>query len=321
MKFSYILASFVASAIITAQSTVNANLNAYTDNPLFTALLVFIAGLIGIFFIVLFHTKSRQAFLSVPKLVKSGELKWWHLTGGFTGATFVIVQSAIVSGLGVAIFTVTVVAAQTAGALFIDKAGFGPAGKQPVTLMKIISAVLGVVGVVVSVSGKTSDSNSSLGIFVAAAFAVSVLVATQPALNGQVAVKSGMATAATLVNFIGGLSLIIVANIVMYFVDPKPFVMPPLPHENLAIWLGGPFGIIFVLTAAAVAKPLGIFIFTLTSVLGQLSGAVLLDYFFPTEATDFNVRLFVGIAITAFAVVLASGGNNPSAPKRGTHRK
>ena len=300
-------------------------MNVQTDNPLFTALLVFVAGLVVIAVTVLFHSKSRKAFASIPGLVKSGDLKWWNLTGGVTGATFVVVQSAIVASLGVAIFTVTVVAAQTAGSLFIDKAGFGPSGKHPVTFMKIVSAVLGVVGVIVSVSGKASDASSTLGLYVLAAFAVAVLVATQPALNGQVAVKSGMATAATLVNFIGGLSFIVLANVIMHFVDPKPYVMPQLPWENLAIWLGGPFGVLFVLTAAAVAKPLGIFLFTLSSVLGQLAGAVLLDYFFPTEATNFNARLFIGLGITAFAVVLASGNGNSTTggkkPKHGTHRK
>lgn len=320
VKFSHILAALFASMIISLQSPVNADLNSYTDNPLFSAALVFISGLLLIGAIVLFHPKSRQAFLSIRGHLKSGDLKLWHLTGGFTGSLFVIVQSAIVSAVGVALFTVTAVAGQTAGALVTDKLGIGPSGKLQVTPLKLISAFIGVGGVVVTVSGKFNDANFAIG-SVALAFVVAVLVASQPAINGQIATRTGIATGATLVNFIGGLTFIGIANLIMYFVDPKPFVMPPMPWENLYIWLGGPFGVIFVLVSAAVAKPLGIFIFTLTALVGQLTSAILWDYFFPTDATDLNSRLFIGLAITVFSVLMASGGNSKEKAKRGTHRK
>lgn len=306
--------------IISLQSPVNAELNGYTDNPLFSALLVFISGLLLIGLVVLFHSRSRRAFLSIPGFVKSGELKWWQLTGGVSGALFVTVQSGIVAALGVAVFTVTAVAGQTAGALVTDKFGLGPAGKQKITALKLFSAALGVGGVVISVSGQAHESSSSIGIFIVIALLVSIVVASQPALNGQIATRTGIATAATLVNFIGGLMFILAANVIMHFIDPKPFVMPPLPSENLTIWLGGPFGVIFVLIAAAVAENLGIFLFTLTALVAQLTSAILWDYFFPTDATDLNARLFIGLAVTVFSVLIASG-NNKDKVKRGTHRK
>lgn len=319
MKFSYVLAAFIGGMIISLQSPVNAELNGYTDNPLFSAALVFISGLLMIGLVVLFHPRSRTAFLSIPGLVSSGELKWWQLTGGVSGALFVTVQSGIVAALGVAVFTVTAVAGQTAGALVTDKFGLGPAGKQKITALKLFSAALGVGGVVISVSDKANDSSQALGLFIIVALLVSVVVASQPALNGQIANRTGIATAATLVNFIGGLLFILIANVVMYFVDPTPLVMPPMPWENPTIWLGGPFGVIFVLVAAAVAENLGIFLFTLTALVAQLTSAILWDYFFPTDATNLNARLFIGLAITVLSVLLASAGTGKS--KRGTHRK
>lgn len=306
--------------IIAVQSPINGELNSYTDNPLFTAALVFVSGLLISGIVVVFHPASRKSFTSIPALVKAGEIKWWHLTGGLTGALFVTVQSGIVAAIGVAIFTVTSVSGQTSGALLIDKLGIGPAGKQSVTALRLFSAVLGVGGVAISVSGQVNDSAKAVGLFVALTFIVAVLVASQPALNGQIAVRTGVATGATLVNFIGGLFFIGIANVVKYFLDPQPFVLPPMPWENPGIWLGGPFGVIFVLISAAVAKPLGIFIFTLTSLVGQLSSAILWDYYFPTEATDLNARLFIGLAVTAFAVVLASG-NGKAKTAHGSHRK
>ena len=55
------------------------------------------------------------------------------------------------------------------------------------------------------------------------------------------------------------------------------------------------------------AKTLGVFLFTLTSVVGQLSGAILMDVVFPTAATNITWQLLLGISMTGAAVVLASG--------------
>jgi transporter family-2 protein len=90
--------------------------------------------------------------------------------------------------------------------------------------------------------------------------------------------------------------------------------VPPLPWENPIIWLGGPFGVIFVLTAAFMAKTLGVFLFTLTSVVGQLSGAILMDLLFPTASTNLNWQLLLGIFMTGLAVILASGKKKVKTP-------
>jgi uncharacterized membrane protein YdcZ (DUF606 family) len=59
------------------------------------------------------------------------------------------------------------------------------------------------------------------------------------------------------------------------------------------------------------AKTLGVFLFTLTSVVGQLSGAILMDVLFPTASTNITWQLLLGISITGAAVVLASGKKKP----------
>ena len=97
--------------------------------------------------------------------------------------------------IGVAIFTVAAVAGQTSAALLVDKAGIGPAGKQPVTLMRIGAAILGIVGVLVSVLGQDSTGQFAFGA-VLISFAAGALVSTQPALNGQIANHTGQPAAA-----------------------------------------------------------------------------------------------------------------------------
>ena len=305
-KFSHIVITFIASIIITAQSSINSELNTYTENPLITALINFTTGLMVLSVMMIFSRPIREGFISIPRLVREGRLKRWQLFGGLSGAFFVASQSSLVQVIGVAIFTVAAVAGQTSAALLVDKAGIGPAGKQPVTLMRIGAAILGIVGVLVSVLGQDSTGQFAFGA-VLISFAAGALVSTQPALNGQIANHTGQPAAATMVNFIVGFITLVVVYAVAHQVNPQSFNVPPMPWENPVIWLGGPFGVMFVLTASFMAKTLGVFLFTLTSVVGQLSGAILMDVLFPTASTNITWQLLLGISITGAAVVLASG--------------
>jgi transporter family-2 protein len=248
----------------------------------------------------------RQGFIRIPSLIREGKLKRWQLFGGLSGAFFVASQSSLVQVVGVAIFTVAAVAGQTSAALLVDKLGIGPAGKQPVTLMRILAAFLGIAGVLISVLGQDSTGQFAFGA-VLISFAAGALVATQPALNGQIANHTGQPAAATLVNFIVGFITLAIVYGVKQQISPQGFIVPPMPWENPIIWLGGPFGVLFVLTAAFMAKTLGVFLFTLTSVVGQLSGAILMDVLFPTATTNITWQLLLGVSITGAAVVLASG--------------
>lgn len=306
IKFSHIVITFIASVIITAQSSVNSELNTYTENALITALINFTTGLLVLALMMIFSRPIRQGCISIPRLVREGKLKRWQLFGGLSGAFFVASQSSLVQVVGVAIFTVAAVAGQTSAALLVDKTGIGPAGKQPVTLMRVAAAILGIAGVLVSVLGQDSSGQFAFGA-VLISFAAGALVATQPALNGQIANQTGQPAAATLVNFIVGFATLVIVYGIKQQVSPQGFNVPPMPWENPIIWLGGPFGVLFVLTAAFMAKTLGVFLFTLTSVVGQLSGAILMDVLFPTATTNITWQLLLGISITGAAVVLASG--------------
>jgi len=306
IKVSHIVITFIASVIITAQSSVNSELNTFTDYPLVTALINFATGLLILSAMMLISRPIRQGFFRIPSLIRAGTLRRWQLLGGLSGAFFVSTQSGLVQVIGVAIFTVAVVAGQTFAALLVDKFGIGPAGKQAVTLARVGAAILGILGVIVSVLGQGSTNEVAFGA-VLVAFAAGALVATQPALNGQIANFTGQPAAAAMVNFIVGFIVLIIVFGAKQQIAPQAIIVPPMPWENPIIWLGGPFGVIFVLTAAFMAKTLGVFLFTLTSVVGQLSGAILMDVVFPTATTNITWQLLVGISMTGAAVVLESG--------------
>lgn len=300
----HILLTYIASVVITAQSTVNGMMNDVTGNPIYTAVLVFIAGLLSTFAVMAVRPRAMRAFWSVGQLIRNSGLKMWHLLGGVSGAAFVSIQSGLVSATGVALFTVAAVAGQTAGALAIDVTGIGPAGKHPLTARRVVAALLGIGGVVLAVSGGDMRLSAVGGAI--ATFAAGVFVSTQPALNGQIALRSREPLAATAVNFIAGLLLLCAVFTGQQLVTAAGFIAPPLPWEDPVIWLGGPFGVFFVLVSASMARSLGVFVFTLTSVVGQLSGAIALQYAHPTGGSSITWQLLTGLAITGAAVLLAS---------------
>ena len=173
VKIGHILLTFIASVVITAQSTVNGMMNDVTGNAIYTAVLVFVTGLATTFAVMLIRPRALRAFLAIGESVRTGGLKMWHLIGGVSGATFVSIQSGLVSATGVALFTVAAVAGQTAGALLFDVTGIGPAGHKPLTLKRVSAALLGVAGVVIAVSGgdmRVSALGGAIVTFAAGAF-------------------------------------------------------------------------------------------------------------------------------------------------------
>src|SRR5690606_33250940 len=101
------------------------------------------------------------------------------------GAVFVLSQSFVAPAIGVALFTVGVVAGQVLGGLVLDKVGAGPGGKVNPSLTRLIGTVLVIVAVAVSVAGSLFD-----GVLEGSAWLVIVPliagfgVAWQSAVNG-----------------------------------------------------------------------------------------------------------------------------------------
>ena len=61
----------------------------------------------------------------------------------------------------------------------------------------------------------------------------------------------------------------------------------------------------FIATAAWVVRPLGILLFALLSITGQLGGALILDRLAPTAGSAPGWQLYLGVGLTGVAVVLA----------------
>lgn len=295
-----IVAALSVGVLVALQSRINSELSERVGAGVLGASISFGTGLILVAVIVASRPQYRRAFASIPGLVRDRRLRAWQLLGGLAGAWLVTTQGIVVGVVGVTTFTVGVVAGQVTGSLLVDRYGVSPAGRLPVTANRAVAAIVAFVSVVFSgMQGGTFGLSVVVLLAVSAGFGISL----QQAINAQVAVATRQPLAATLVNFITGcLGLFTVSAILLATGAVSFGGWPP----EWWLYLGGPIGVTFIALAAWAVHGVGVLVFGLLSIAGQLLGSVAMDLAVPAHATTFGWPQWLGLTFIALAVVLAT---------------
>lgn len=291
----------IAGVAIAVQSRVNGELGVRLADGVAAAVISFGLGLLVLLVLVPATPGGRRGLAALRAALTTGRLRPWQCLGGLCGAFLVATQGLTVGTLGVAVFTVAVVAGQSASSLLVDRAGIGPSGRQPVTGRRLFGAVLTVFAVGLAVGGRLNDP-TALALAVLPLLA-GIAVAWQQAVNGLVGRAAGSPLTATLVNFTVG----IVALLAVFAVDIAVRGLPAgSPPAEPWLYLGGPIGITFIAIAAAVVEFTGVLLLGLATIAGQVVGAVLLDVLLPTAASRPDATTLLGAALTLAAVLIAA---------------
>ncbi|MFC0508036.1 DMT family transporter [Micromonospora costi] len=291
-------ASGVAVAV---QSRINGELGVRLGDGFGAAVISFGIGLLVLLVLVPLVPTGRQGLRDLRGALTAGTLRLWQCLGGICGAFLVATQGLTIGTLGVAVFTVAVVAGQSGSSLAVDRAGIGPTGAQPVTAPRLAGAALTVVAVLLAVSDRLGQPDAL--VLAVLPLLAGVAIAWQQAVNGRVRVASGSALTATLVNFTVGTAALLVAFAVDVVVRGWP--AGSLPAEPW-LYLGGPIGIVFIAVAAAIVRFTGVLLLGLATIAGQIVGAVLLDVALPTAASHPGLTTLAGAALTLVAVLVAA---------------
>lgn len=290
-----------AGVAIAVQSRINGELGVRLADGVAAAVISFGLGLLVLLVLVPATPGGRRGLAALRAALTAGTLRPWQCLGGLCGAFLVATQGLTVGTLGVAVFTVAVVAGQSASSLLVDRAGIGPSGRQPVTGRRLFGAVLTVLAVGLAVGGRLNDP-TALTLAVLPLLA-GIAVAWQQAVNGLVGRAAGSPLTATLVNFTVG----IVALLAVFAVDIAIRGLPAgSPPAEPWLYLGGPIGIAFIAIAAAVVEFTGVLLLGLATIAGQVVGAVLLDVLLPTAASRPDATTLLGAALTLVAVLIAA---------------
>lgn len=295
------------------QARINGELALVVGSGIEAAVASFGSGLLLIAVIVLVVPSARAGTRRLLHAVRvHPRVPLWTFLGGLGGATFVASQGLVVPTTGVALFTIAVVAGLSGNSLVADKYGIGPGGRRPVTWPRVVAALVAVSGVGLAVSGELGNGEVAVGLLLFAIFA-GATVAVQQGLNGRVAVLAGTPLPAALVNFIVGFTALLAVATVIEAFDSQAFTAPPTPWAEPVLWLGGPIGVAFVVVAAFAVRGLGVLVFSLLTIVGQLVGGVLVDLVAPVPGdAGLTWQTIAAVLLSMAATLLAFLGSRRS---------
>ncbi len=290
--------------LIPVQGRINGALGVALGDGIGAAVVSFSTGLVVMTAISLALPKGRAGLARILPAVRERQFPPFYVLAGCIGAFFVFAQSFTVGLLGVALFTVAAVTGQTLSGLLVDRMGIGPAGKRPITGIRVLGSVLTVAAVAWAVSPRFSAGESVLQLLVPVMLPLlaGFLMSFQQAMNGTATVHYGTPIAATLVNFIAGAVLLWAAWLIKLAVAGAG---NPLPAQWW-YYLGGPLGCIFIGIGALLVRSLGVLVTGLGMIAGQLLGSLGLDLVLPVPGTVIALPTVLGTVLTLGAIILAT---------------
>lgn len=282
------------------QSRINGELAGELADPYTAAAISFGSGLVILLVTLALWRPGRAGFGRLRGELRGRRIAWWMLLGGLAGAYFVTTQGLSAGVLGVAVFTVAIVAGQTVGGLVFDVIGLGPGGRRRVTAPRLVGALLALIAIGWAVSGQLAHDVPVLLMLLP--FIAGIGAAWQQAVNGRVRSSADSALTSTVLNFaVGTTALVVVMLVHAGLVGGFPAALPTEPW----LYLGGALGCLFIAGQAIVVRVIGVLVLALAGVAGQLTAALALDLLLPTHGREVDVATIGGTALALVAVVIA----------------
>ncbi len=287
--------------VLTAtQSRVNSELSRALGDAYLAAVISFGSGLVIMLVVLAVWAPGRRGVRRLAASVRGGRTPWWYLLGGAAGGLFVLSQGITGAVLGVALFTIAVVSGQTISGLVVDRRGIGTTPPAAITVTRLAGSALALVAVGWAVSSEAGGNEPAW--MLALPFLAGLAISGQQALNGQVRLAAGSAMTATLLNFLVGATVLVIALAVHTAVAGLHVHFP----ANPVLYLGGLIGTLFIGGAVVVVRTTGVLLLGLASVAGQLVMSLVLDALLPLPGQVIEWTTVAGTALAVVAVMITA---------------
>ena len=155
LRFVILLAlAALGGSAITVQAGLNAQVGRMLGHPLWATLVSLTVSVISIVpILVIFR-------VTPPNLSSLDSAPWWVWVGGALGAFFITVALMTAPELGAVVFVSAVVMGQTIASILLDQFAIAGFPSRPVTLWRLVGAVLVVIGVLISAWAAQAASKS-----------------------------------------------------------------------------------------------------------------------------------------------------------------
>ncbi len=235
-----IVFALICGAGVAVQSRINGELGQQLGDGFVAATISFGSGLLILLVALAIAPSGRRGLGRVASALRARSLPWWYVLGGSAGAFLVLSQGLTAAVLGVALFTVAIVAGQTVSGLVLDRIGLGPGGRRRLTPSRVTGAVLALIAVTWAVSAQLTHSVPLWMLLLP--LIAGLGMGWQQAVNGQVRVVASSALSATFINFVVGTTVLVIAMVVHSSIAGWPSSLP----TEWWLYLGGAIGCVFI---------------------------------------------------------------------------
>ncbi|MCZ2404214.1 DMT family transporter [Paenarthrobacter sp. Z7-10] len=289
--------------VMPVQARLNGALAQHLQDNIAAALVSFVTGLVVAAVLCAALPRGRAGVARIVPALRLRQIRPWYMLCGLVGAYYVLSQAATIGVLGVALFTVAVVAGSSVSGLMTDSIGFGPAGRRRITPVRLLSVALILIAVTWAVSPRFGSGPAAAAVLpLLMPLAAGLLQSPQQGAIGFLAVVYRTPLASTLVNFLGGTLFLTLAWLAKVLVAGPAAALP----GEWWLYLGGPLGCLFVVLGGLLVKVIGVLQLGLGVISGQMLGSLVLDLSFPTPGTVVAPETIFGTVLTLAAVVLAT---------------
>ena len=290
----------LCGAGIATQARINGALGAQLDDGFAAAFISFGSGLLILLIALIFWKPGQTGLATVRKSIGDKKIPWWYAFGGAAGALLVLSQGLTSAVLGVALFSIGVVSGQTISGVLIDRAGLGTMTPRPITLQRVLGALLAL-GAVALAGSSQLHAGPQLWLYLLP-FVSGLGIAWQQAVNGQIRIVSGSVLTASVINFVVGTTVLGIGFAIHTAVAGLPQALPAEP----VLYLGGVVGVTFIALAAVLVSVTGVLLLALGTISGQLLMSLVLDLVIPVAGHDVQWTTYVGIVLALCAVVIVA---------------
>jgi transporter family-2 protein len=147
MDFIWYLLAIISGIALPTQSGINTQLRQTVGHPILASLISFSVGMLSL--IVTFFLTRNQ--FSIADLQNFSKISWWKWTGGLLGAYMVSTAIFVTPKIGAANSIALIVAGQMTAAILYDHFGSFGFAVHPVSLTRIVGAILLITGVILIV--------------------------------------------------------------------------------------------------------------------------------------------------------------------------
>lgn len=293
-----IVAALIAGILVAVQSRLNGELGLALEDGVGAALYSFTSGWLLIALVVLLSKPGRAGVKRVIELLKTKQMPVWMTLGGVFGGFLVMTQGLAAGTLGIALFTVAVVAGQGISGIVIDSRGWFGVQKRRLNFARLLGALIVIIGVGMVAESPSLDTVLLLSL----PFLAGLGLGFQQAANGKVGINAESALAATFVNFAMGSGMLFIAKLISL-----PFVgVPTEMPSGWWLYVGGFTGVLFIAIQVIVVSRIGVLGLGVMLGTGQLLGSLLIDVFLPLPGQVITLIHVVGVFVTLAGALLVN---------------